>query len=146
MARPALEFHSHRRFWTKTLLLAATTIALIPILLMQSELGAQIYLWALVVIHLVGLVVFASGVSAADIAPSKWGFIGRVLGLLTAFGLLYLASKGLQTETGSAIFWGSLFAIWALHTAGLALLHIRGQGGNGCPFWIRPRDVKPTKE
>lgn len=129
-----VEFRHRAKFWWKTSILAITTVALIPILLMQSELGATIYLWTLVGIHVLGLVVFAYGVSKEDIAPSTWGFVGRIIGLVVVGGLLYLVAKGLQTDVGSAIFWVSLFLIWAVHTAGLLMLHLRGNGETNCPF------------
>ena len=57
------------------------------------------------------------------------------MGIAFLVGLLYLASKGLQTSAQDFVFWGSLFAIWALHTLGLALLHVRGARENAvCPF------------
>lgn len=131
---PRIEFRNRARFWWKTGLLAVTTVALIPILLLQSEVAATIYLWTLVVIHIIGLAVFIIGVSKEDIAPSTWGFVGRLIGLVVVGGLLYLVSKGLQTDVGSAIFWVSLFLIWAVHTAGLLMLHLRGSGETKCPF------------
>lgn len=129
-----LVFNHPVRFWWKTALLAVTTLALVPILLYQSELGAQVYLWFLVVVHVVGLGIFAWGVGRHDIAPSTWGFAGRVIGLVVVSVLLYFVSKGLQGTVGGVLFWGSLFAIWALHTGGLALLHLRGARETTCPF------------
>ncbi len=133
-APPRVEFRNRARFWWKTFILAATTIALIPILLWQNELAATIYLWALVAIHVIGLAVFIVGVSKEDIAPSTWGFAGRIIGLVTVGVLLYIVSKGLQTPASGAVFWISLFLIWAVHTAGLLMLHLRGSKETKCPF------------
>lgn len=131
---PRVEFRNRAKFWWKTFILAATTIALIPIMLWQHELAATIYLWALVIIHVIGLAIFIVGVSREDIAPSTWGFVGRLIGLVTVGVLLYILSKGLQTPTAGALFWISLFLIWAVHTAGLLMLHLRGSGETSCPF------------
>jgi hypothetical protein len=133
-ATRSFEFRHRARFWWKTGLLAATTLALIPILLYESAIGAQWYLWFLLTVHVFGLGVFAWGVSRHDIAPSTWGFAARVAALVIVVALLFLASKGLQSTVGTAVFWGSLFAIWALHTGGLALLHLRGARETRCPF------------
>src|SRR5688500_6013549 len=57
-----LVFEDRRRFFWKTGLLAATTIALIPILLSKSEWAAQAYLVALVVVHVAGIFIVAIGV------------------------------------------------------------------------------------
>lgn len=128
-----LEFRHRARFVWKTTLLLVTFVALIPILLYRDVLGAKAYLWFLIVVHALGLVIFSWGVSRHDIAPTTRGFVGRLAGLLTVAALLYLASKGLTSAVGSAVFWGSLFALWAIHTAGLLLLHLRGRG-DACPF------------
>ncbi len=131
---PRLEFHSRAKFWWKTGLLLLTFVALIPILLYQSVLGAKVYLWFLGIVHIIGTAVFVIGVRKEDIAPTARGFWGRVAGLVTIGLLIYLASKGLQTEFGSLLFWGSLFAVWAIHTLGLLLLHLRGRHDKNCPF------------
>lgn len=131
---PRIEFHSRAKFWWKQFLLLSTFLALIPILLYQSELGAKVYLWFLGIVHLVGTAIFIIGVKKEDIAPSRRGFWGRVAGLVTIGLLIYLASKGLQSEFGSWLFWGSLFAVWATHTVGLLLFHLRGRHEKSCPF------------
>ena len=130
----AFEFRKKAQFAWKVFTLLATFVALIPILYFQSELGAQVYLWFLVGVHILGLAVFLVGVKKEDIAPSKWGFYGRLIGLAVTGVLLFWAAKGLQTELGTAAFWWSLFLIWAIHTGGLALLHIRGKHETTCPF------------
>lgn len=133
-AARGLRFHKPRLFWFKTALLAVATIALIPILLLKHELAATIYLVFLAVVHVVGLVIFAIGVTREDIAPSMRGFWTRMAGLAFAVVLLYLVSKGLQDQTVGLVFWGSLFSIWALHTLALTMLHVRGRGEAACPF------------
>ncbi|MGB0652478.1 MAG: hypothetical protein ACPGQL_04695 [Thermoplasmatota archaeon] len=128
-------FHNRRTFWFKTAYLSVVTVAFIPVLFWKHDLAATVYVAALAAIHLVSLAVFAVGVKRHHIAPTTRGFVSRIIGLVAATGLLYLASKGLQTEAGSAIFWGSLVAIWVVHTAALALLHIRGAREEAaCPF------------
>lgn len=132
---PRMVFSDRRTFWWKSGLLAATTIALVPILLWQHELAATIYLWALVLVHVGGIFVVAVGVRRHQIAPDRRGFWSRVAAIVVLIALLYLASKGLDTEAGGTLFWGSLFAIWALHTLGLALLHFRSHREHRmCPF------------
>ncbi len=131
---PRFEFRHRARFIWKTSLLLITFVALIPILLYQDVLGAKVYLWFLIIVHVLGLGIFSWGVSRQDIAPSTWGFIGRLIGLVTVSALLFLASKGLGSEFGSLLFWGSLFSLWAIHTGGLVLLHLRGRREAGCPF------------
>jgi hypothetical protein len=134
-AEPRVRFRKPRLFAWKTLVLFVTTIALVPILLYKSEMAARLYIVYLIVIHIVGLVTFAYGVKREDIAPTRRGLHGRLAGLAFAIGLLFLAEKGLRTDTGGTIFWWSLFGIWAIHTAGLALLHLRGsKEDQACPF------------
>lgn len=134
-SKPRVTFERRGTFIWKVALLAATTIALIPILLMKNEWAATVYLWTLVVVHVAGIFIVAIGVKRHHIAPDKRGLWSRVAAIVVLIGLLYLASKGLQTSTEDWIFWGSLFLIWLLHTAGLALLHIRGKRENAmCPF------------
>lgn len=128
-------FRNGRTFAWKTSVLLVATLASIPVLLYQSELGAKAYLVFLILVHAVGLTTFAWGVRRHDIAPTRRGLYGRIAGLAFAILLLGFAEKGLRTEVGSAVFWWSLFAIWALHTSGLALLHLRsGAEDRACPF------------
>lgn len=130
-----LTFERRGQFAWKVALLAATTIALIPILLSKNEMAATIYLWVLVAVHVLGLFIIGIGVKRHHIAPDKRGLYSRLAGITLLIALLYLASKGLQSSVEGWLFWGSLFAIWLLHTAGLALLHIRGKRENAmCPF------------
>ena len=130
-----ITFERRGQFAWKTALLLATTVALIPILLTKSAWAAQVYLWVLVAVHVVGLFIIAVGVKRTHIAPDTRGLVIRLVGIGFLVALLYLASKGLQTSTQDVLFWGSLFAIWALHTLGLALLHIRsGREAAACPF------------
>ncbi len=131
---PRFEFRKRAQFIWKTFLLLVTFIALIPILLYQHVLGAQVYLWFLIGVHVLGLVIFSVGVTRQDIAPSTRGFVTRLIGLVAVAALLYLASKGLQSQFGSLLFWGTLFALWAIHSAGLLLLHLRGRDEKNCPF------------
>lgn len=133
-AAARFEFRHKARFVWKTAMLLITFVALIPILLYQDVLGAKVYLWFLIGVHAIGLFVFGWGVSREDIAPSTWGFVGRLLGLVSVAALLYLASKGLDSTFGSLAFWGTLFALWAIHTGGLVLLHLRGRHEKSCPF------------
>jgi hypothetical protein len=132
---PRVTFERRGQFAWKVALLAATTIALIPILLLKNAWAAQAYLWVLVVVHVAGLFIIGVGVKRHHIAPDARGLAIRLVAILLLVGLLYLASKGLQSSAEGLLFWGSLFAIWFLHTAGLALLHIRGKRENAvCPF------------
>jgi hypothetical protein len=134
-AAPRVTFERRGQFAWKVALLAATTVALIPILLMKNAWAAQAYLWILVAVHVAGLFIIGVGVKRHHIAPDTRGLVIRLVGIALLVGLLYLASKGLQSSAEGLLFWGSLFAIWALHTLGLALLHIRGKRENAvCPF------------
>ncbi len=129
--------HQDRRlFWFKAGLLLATTVALVPILAWQHVLGATIYVGFLVVVHVVGLVIFAVGLRRAHFGTSLRGILIRIGGLAMLIGLLYIASKGLSHNFGSMVFWVSLVAIWALHTAGVAMLHLMPERRTGsfCPF------------
>jgi hypothetical protein len=128
-------FGNRRRFWWKTALLAVTTVALAPILLWKDLLAAQVYLVALAVVHVAGIAVITVGARRQDIAPDRRGLWIRLVGIAVLVALLWLAAKGLKSEASGMVFWGSLFAIWALHTAGLALLHLRGRRERqACPF------------
>ncbi|MGB1698267.1 MAG: hypothetical protein ACPHK8_07695 [Thermoplasmatota archaeon] len=120
-----LVFHKRTQFYWKIALLGITTVALIPILYFEHELGAKVYLWFLVIVHLLGLVLVFWHVDKEDIAPDRRGLIGRTMGLVTMGVLLYFISKGIGTGLGSTIFWLAFFASWLLHTAGVALMHIR---------------------
>lgn len=134
---PRFEFRKKAQFAWKVFTLLITFVALIPVLYFQDVLGAQVYLWFLVGVHLIGFVIFGIGVKKEDIAPSKWGFWGRMIGLATTVGLLYWASQHLGTDRDAlqtTAFWWTLFTIWAIHTGGLALLHIRGRRETACPF------------
>lgn len=134
-ATPRLTFERRGQFAWKVGLLAATTVALIPILLLKNAWAAQAYLWVLVVVHVAGLFIIGVGVKRHHLAPDTRGLVIRLVAILLLVALLYLASKGLQSSAEGLLFWGSLFAIWFLHTAGLALLHIRGKRENAvCPF------------
>jgi O-antigen/teichoic acid export membrane protein len=130
-----MSFERRGQFAWKVALLLGTTVALIPILLSKNQMAATVYLWVLVAVHLAGLAIIAVGVKRHHIAPDGRGLAIRLVGIAILVGLLYLASKGLDGSVEGFVFWGSLFAIWALHTAGLALLHIRsGREAAACPF------------
>jgi hypothetical protein len=132
---PRFTFMRRGQFTWKVLLLAVTTIALAPILVWKHELAATIYLIALVVVHIGGFFVVAIGAKKHHIAPDTRGLVIRVIAIVILMVLLYIVSKGLDTGTADFVFWGSLFSIWALHTLGLALLHIRGRREMAvCPF------------
>lgn len=134
-AAPRLAFQRRGQFWLKSALLLATTLALVPILLWKDVLAAQVYLVALAVVHVAGLAVIAVGVRRHHIAPDRRGLVIRLVGIAFLVALLWVASKGLSNPVEDVLFWGSLFAIWALHTIGLALLHVRsGREAAACPF------------
>lgn len=123
-------------FYMKAGVLLATTVALIPILAYQSVLGAQVYVGFLVAVHVLGLAAFAYGLRREHFGQGARGLAIRIGGLVLLTALLYLASKGLSDTFGSLVFWISLTAIWVLHTAGAAMLHLRpGQSSDSfCPF------------
>lgn len=132
---PRAVFSRPRQFWIKTALLAVTTISLIPILLWRDERAATVYVAFLAVIHVVGLAIILIGTKRHDIAPTRRGLLWRVVALVILTGLLYLASQGLESSVNGPIFWGALFSIWALHTLGLAFLHLKGaREAAACPF------------
>ncbi len=129
------EFRHKARFVWKAITLFITIAAFIPILLYQHELGVKWYLGFLVGVHVLGLIVFGWGVSRQDIAPTTWGLVGRLIGLVSVGVLLYFVSKGVtDTSVGSVVFWASLFGLWAIHSGGLLLVHVRGREGSKCPF------------
>ncbi len=132
---PRFHFTDRKRFYWKVALLAATTIALVPILLLKDQGLADLYLWVLVAVHVGGVFIVVIGVKRQQIAPDARGLVIRLVAIALLIGLLYISSLGLRNATLDWVFWGSLFAIWALHTAGLALLHIRGSREAAlCPF------------
>ncbi|HUR62178.1 MAG TPA: hypothetical protein VM286_07425 [Candidatus Thermoplasmatota archaeon] len=134
-APPALAFGNRRLFYWKAGILLVTTVALAPILLWKDEMAATVYLVVLTFVHVAGILVIAVGARRQDIAPDRRGLVLRLLAIAVLVGLLALAADGLTSDTSSGIFWSSLFAIWALHTAGLALLHLRGRRElQTCPF------------
>ncbi len=128
-------FTQRRRFYWKVVILAATTIALVPILLLKDAGWATVYLIALIAVHVGGVVIVAIGVQRQQLAPDRRGLLIRLGAIALLVALLYIASKGLQNPALDLTFWISLFAIWLLHTAGLALLHVRGRREAAlCPF------------
>ncbi len=140
---PAPARRDRTLFLWKAGLLLATTLALIPILAWKHELAATTYVAFLVTVHVAGLGIFLYGVRRRTLAPNTRGFLVRIAGLIALFSLAGLASQGLHAGLHSTIFWASLTAIWALHTAGAALLHLRPQSaranghadaGSLCPF------------
>ncbi len=133
--RPADGRRERRLFLAKATFLLITTLALVPIMVLQSALGGAIYVGFLVIVHVVGLAVFAYGLRRQHFGVSLRGLTIRIGGLVLLTGLLYLASKGLTTGLSSAVFWISLIAIWALHTAGAAMLHLMPERRDSlCPF------------
>ncbi|MGH2671089.1 MAG: hypothetical protein ACRDH5_18590 [bacterium] len=129
----SLAFAKKRQFAWKTALLAAITLALVPVMFSKSALAAQAYVVALVAIHLGALAVFAKGVQRKDLAPSRFGLFWRATGLAVMVALLMM----IRLDVASAWFWPSLLSIWGVHTAGLTLLHVRAKEGAGCPFLPR---------
>jgi hypothetical protein len=128
-------FFGRRQFLFKTILLAVTTVALIPILLLKDTQLGIAYLVGLAAVHVAGLAVIAVGVNRHQIAPDRRGLVIRLVGIAILVALLGLAAEGLGNDLSSMVFWGALFAIWALHTLGLALLHLRSRREQSvCPF------------
>ncbi len=127
-----------RLFLFKAGLLLVSTLALIPVMLLQSVFGAAIYVGFLLVVHVAGLAIFLVGLKRSHLGITRRDMAVRIGGLLILTGLLYLASGGLKLGFESALFWISLFVIWALHTAGAALLHLLPQRTSLCPF-VQPR-------
>lgn len=133
---PGFQFTRRRQFVWKTVLLAATTLSLVPILLMKSEEAAMWWLIALIVVHVVGIAILIAGTKRHHIAPDRRGLAYRVVAIVILSALLYLLGKGVtKYQVGDIVFWGILFAIWAAHTAGLLLLHVRTRReAKACPF------------
>lgn len=129
-------FYQRRQFALKTILIAVTTVAFIPILLYKAEMAAVIAIALLIIAHVAGAVVIAIGVKRHQIAPDRRGMVIRLVGLVVLVLLIWLAATGLSGhDLSSAVFWSALFAIWALHTIGLALLHLRSRREQSvCPF------------
>lgn len=133
--QPTIVFGERRKFWLKTLLLLATTVAVVPIIALKAAGAAGLYLGFLVVVHLAGLAVFAWGVGRKHFAPSTKGLVVRLVGLAIVIVLLAWVAKGLSGGLSSALFWLSLAGIWLLHTGGLLLMHVRTPGeAIACPF------------
>jgi hypothetical protein len=128
--RGSVTFAHKQRFAWKSALLAALTLALAPVVLWKHALAAQLYLGLLVAIHVGALGVFIVRTRREDIAPSAFGLFWRAVGLAVAVALLTM----LRLVPDSPWFWPSLAGIWAVHSAGLALLHVRAVDGATCPF------------
>ncbi|HEX2021132.1 MAG TPA: hypothetical protein VHH36_00340 [Candidatus Thermoplasmatota archaeon] len=121
LGRTGLYFEHRRRFVRKSVTLAVSMLALVPVLWWKSEFAAAIYLAALVVIHVFALVVFVYRVPWRELFRHPLGLALRAVGLL-AFGVL-LAE--VQLDPDSAWFWPALTTLWLLHVGALALLHVR---------------------
>jgi hypothetical protein len=128
--RGSLIFAKKRQFAWKTTLLAAVSLGLGVVVLSKEAVVAQLYLGLLVAVHVAGLAMFAIKVDRRDIAPSRFGLLWRATGLAVMLALLTL----IRLQPDSAVFWPSLGAIWAIHTAGLSVLHLRAVEGAPCPF------------
>ena len=115
----------------KTVLLAVTTLAFVPILLMKHELAGAIYVAALVAVHVVGLIAIVA--KSGGWWQDKRGLMWRLGGIAILSVLLSIAGKGLVGATG-LLFWGTLGLVWLLHAAGAVLFHIRGDP-RACPFF-----------
>ena len=115
----------------KSLLLLATTLAFVPILLMKHELAGAIYVGALVLVHVVGLVAIVVK-SGGAWWQDKRGLAWRLGGIAVLSVLLSIVGKGLVGATG-LIFWGTLGLIWFLHTVGALIFHLRGDP-RACPI------------
>jgi hypothetical protein len=141
MAVPTAGLAKPREFYLKSGLLLASTIALVPIMLLKDELWAKVYLVVLILLHLAGPFIVFWGMKPENWKRMWYGnrrtFWYRILSIAALLSLLALASRGLSGHKSltSGIFWASLFGIWGLHTGALALLHIRGKATNtSCPF------------
>lgn len=115
----------------KSLLLLVATLAFVPILLLKHELAGAIYVAALVVVHVVGLVVIVAK-SGGAWWQDKRGLGWRLGGIAVLTVLLSIVGKGLVGSTG-IIFWATLGLIWLLHTAGALIFHLRGDP-RACPI------------
>ncbi|MGB1586338.1 MAG: hypothetical protein ACPHID_04765 [Thermoplasmatota archaeon] len=116
--------------WKSVLLLVAT-LAFVPILLMKHELAGAIYVAALVIVHVVGLVVIVAK-SGDQWWQDKRALAWRLGGIGVLTVLLSIVGKGLVGSTG-LIFWGTLGLIWLLHTVGALIFHLRGDP-RACPI------------
>lgn len=116
-----LVLEKQRKFIRKTVTLTIAIVTLAPLIWWQNEIGAVIYLGALVVIHIFALAVFLNQVDWRDLFAHKWGLITRVGGLVIFGGLLGM----LRYDPESSFFWVALTLLWAFHVGALALLHVR---------------------
>lgn len=135
---PRLRLMRPKEFTVKATLLLVSTLALIPILLSKDRNAGIIYTWFLIAVHLLAPLFILWGMKKENwraMYGNPRTFWIRILGIVLLVLVLYFAAKGVRDPTMDGLFWGSLFAIWALHTAALALLHIRGRAtASSCPF------------
>lgn len=115
----------------KTALLALTTAAFVPVLLSKSAIAGGIYVALLVAVHAIGLVVIVAA-NGKELWADKRGLAWRLVGIVFLSILLALVGKGLTTTTGT-LFWGTLIAVWALHSVGAVIFHIKGDP-RACPI------------
>ncbi len=115
----------------KTVLLAVTTLAFVPVLLSKSAIAGAIYVAALVAVHVIGLVVILAA-SGKSLWADKRALLWRLAGIVVLSVLLAIVGKGLTTTTG-ALFWGTLILVWALHTVGALIFHVKGDP-RACPI------------
>lgn len=130
---PAFVFVERGIFVWKSLALAFATFAIAPVLLWKHALATQVYVATLAVVHLVALGIFVWRLRwGKQVNTSPAGLFWRAVGLVFFAGLLALV----RMDPGSVWFWGSVVLVWALHTAALALFHLKGTrtGRFGCPF------------
>lgn len=120
LGNTGLVLEKHRQFWRKTITLGVAIVTLAPLLWWRSEIGAVIYLTALVLIHVFALAVFIHRVEWRDLFRG-WGLVTRVAGLVIFGGLLGV----LRFDPESQLFWGALFLLWLFHVGALAMLHVR---------------------
>lgn len=128
--RGSIAFAKKRQFAWKSAVLAVVSLGLGVVVLSKHAFAAQLYLSLLVIVHVAGLALFALRVERRDLAPSWFGLFWRLTGLAVMLALLTM----IRLQPDSPYFWPSLGAIWAIHTAGLSVLHLRAVEGASCPF------------
>jgi hypothetical protein len=104
----------------KAVLLAAAILGFVPVILSRNELGAWIYVGALIVIHVLAIAVLVARVQWRHFAADKSKLVARLPGLAILAALAGL----LKFDANGNLFWWSIAALWGLHVLALPLLHV----------------------
>mmetsp|Transcript_4664 Transcript_4664/g.9329 ORF Transcript_4664/g.9329 Transcript_4664/m.9329 type:complete len:167 (-) Transcript_4664:210-710(-) len=109
----------------KTIFVFVLTYALIPLVMLKSDLPKLVYATFLVLLHLFILVVYFYKVNFRALDPDWRSLIARIAALVLTSYILYVAAKRGKGERELLRTCVEMFIICVIHTVVLALLVVR---------------------